>query len=132
MGDDDGAVRGRLWRNGKVGAEDFDFERISDYLEDDDTLTWIDVCDPDHRILQELAGELVLDPLAVEDAIAHAERAKATRYPTHTFMTVYAVQLHKDADVSGPEGMLSVHKVSARTWSSTRTSTTSGTMLMRG
>jgi magnesium transporter len=113
MGDDDGTVRGRVWRNGKVVAEDFDFEKISDYLEEDDTLTWVDVCDPDHRILQELAGELVLDPLAVEDAIAHAERAKATRYSSHTFMTVYAVQLHTGADASGPEGSLSVHKVSA-------------------
>ncbi len=113
MGDDGGTVRGRVWRDGKVVAEDFDFERISDYLEEDDTLTWVDVCDPDHRILQELAEELVLEPLAVEDAIAHAERAKATRYSTHTFMTVYAVQLHKDADASGPEGRLSIHKVSA-------------------
>ncbi|MEP7180524.1 MAG: magnesium transporter, partial [Pseudonocardiales bacterium] len=82
MGDDGGTVRGRVWRDGKVVAEDFDFERISDYLEEDDTLTWVDVCDPDHRILQELAEELVLEPLAVEDAIAHAERAKATRYST--------------------------------------------------
>jgi magnesium transporter len=28
-------------------------------------------------------------------------------------MTVYAVQLHKGANVSGPEGRLSAHKVSA-------------------
>jgi magnesium transporter len=113
MEDDDGAVRGRVWVKGQVVAEDFDFEKISDYLEQDDTLTWVDICDPDHRLLQELASELVLEPLAVEDAIGHAERAKATRYSTHTFMTVYAVQLHTDADVSGTEGKLSVHKVSA-------------------
>jgi magnesium transporter len=112
MDDDDGTVRGRVWRKGDLVAEDFDFEKISDYLEQDDTLTWVDVCDPDHRILQELAGELVLEPMAVEDAIAHSERAKATRYATHTFMTVYAVQLHTDAP-SEPEGRLSVRKVSA-------------------
>jgi magnesium transporter len=111
--DDGGTVRGRVWRKGQVVAEDFDFARISDYLEEEDSLTWVDVCDPDHRILQELAGELVLEPLAVEDAIASAERAKATRYATHTFITVYAVQLHKDADVASPQGRLSVHKVSA-------------------
>jgi hypothetical protein len=35
------------------------------------------VCDPDHRILQELAGELLSEPLAVEDAIAHAERRRS-------------------------------------------------------
>ncbi|MDQ2852518.1 MAG: hypothetical protein M3Y49_17640, partial [Actinomycetota bacterium] len=83
----DAKVRGRVWRGGKVVAEEFDFARISDYLNDQDTLTWVDLCDPDHRLLQELAEELTLEPLAVEDAIAHSERAKATRYATHTFMT---------------------------------------------
>jgi magnesium transporter len=113
MDDDDAAVRGRVWRNGEVVAEDFDFEKISDYLEEEGSLSWVDICDPDHRLLQELASELVLEPLAVEDAIAHSERAKATRYSTHTFMTVYAVQLHTDAGFSGPAGRLSVRKVSA-------------------
>jgi magnesium transporter len=112
MDEDGGSVRGRVWRKGQVVAEDFDFEKISDYLEDEDSLTWVDICDPDHRILRDLAGELVLEPLAVEDAIAHSERAKATRYSTHTFMTVYAVKISKDGG-TGPEGALSVHKVSA-------------------
>jgi magnesium transporter len=113
MDEDGGMVRGRVWREGKVVEEDFDFERISDHLEDPDSLTWVDLCDPDHRLLQELAGELGLAPLAVEDAIAHSERAKATRYSSHTFITVYAVHLNASADVSGPEGQLSVRKVSA-------------------
>lgn len=89
----DGAVRGRVWRDSKVVDEDFDFTRISDYLNEQDSLTWVDLCDPDHRILQDLAEELTLQPLAVEDAIAQSERAKATRYATHTFITVYAVKL---------------------------------------
>ena len=109
----DGSVRSRVWRDGQLVSEDFDFERISDHLEDEGSLTWVDLCDPDHRLLQELAGELVLQPMAVEDAISHAERAKATRYSTHTFMTVYAVELHPDAGAAAPEGRLSVHKVSA-------------------
>ena len=111
--DTDGAVRGRVWRDGQVVAEDFDFARISDYLEDQESLTWVDICDPDHRILQKLAGELVLEPLAVEDAIAHSERAKATRYATHTFMTVYAVKLNPDTNDSATEGRLTVRKISA-------------------
>ncbi len=113
MGEADEVVRGRVWRDGKVIAENFDFERISDHLEDPDTLTWVDICDPDHHLLQKLAGELVLEPLAVEDAIAHSERAKATRYSSHTFLTVYAVQLHTDTEVPASEGRLSVRKVSA-------------------
>ena len=112
MEDTDGAVRGRVWRNGQVVAEDFDFARISDYLDETDSLTWVDICDPDHRILQDLASELMLDPLAVEDAIAHAERAKATRYATHTFMTVYAVKLNTAARRRAG-GSLTIHKISA-------------------
>ena len=92
-----GAVRSQVWRDGRLVAQNFEFERISDHLEDEGSLTWVDLCDPDHRLLQELAGELVLEPMAVEDAIAHAERAKATRYATHTFMTVYAVKLNTTA-----------------------------------
>ncbi len=113
MDTDGGAVRGRVWRDGKVVAEDFDFERISDYLEESDSLTWVDICDPDHRILQQLAGELVLEPLAVEDAIAHSERAKATRYSSHTFITVYAVHLPADTGTFRLDRRLSVRKVSA-------------------
>ena len=113
MGVEGGSVRSRVWRDGQLVAEDFGFEKISDHLEDADSLTWVDLCDPDHRLLQELASELVLEPLAVEDAIAHAERAKATRYTTHTFMTVYAVQLHTDSRTATPENRLSAHKVSA-------------------
>ncbi len=72
----------------------------------------MDVCDPDHRLLLRLADELVLDPHAVEDAIAHSERAKATRYMTHTFITVYAVQIHPTTG-AGVHDRLTTHKVSA-------------------
>ncbi len=113
MGVKDDTVRGRVWRDGRLVEENFDFERISDHLEAEGSLIWVDLCDPGHRLLQELAGELVLEPMAVEDAIAHAERAKATRYATHTFLTVYAAQLHPEADAAAAEGRLSVHKVSA-------------------
>ncbi len=112
MDTSEGTVRGRVWRNGHVVAEDFDFARISTYLNEQDTLTWVDLCDPDHVRFQSLAKELSLEPLAVEDAIAHAERAKATRYATHTFMTVYAVKLDTASDM-GPNTRLTIRKVSA-------------------
>src|ERR1700709_1289309 len=107
------AVRGRVWRKGELVAEDFDFERISDYLEEEGSLTWVDICDPDHARLQALAGELVLDPNAVEDAIASAERAKATRYATHTFIPVYAVEVKNAPDRAGAAGNLKIRKISA-------------------
>jgi magnesium transporter len=84
-------VRSRLWIDGVLQEQDFPFEKISDYLEQDGCLVWVDICDPDHQLLLQLAEELTLDPLAVEDAVSHGERAKATRYATHTFLTAYAV-----------------------------------------
>lgn len=53
----------------------------------------MDLCNPDHAVIDELAAELGFDPRAVEDVVEHAERTKATRYATHTFLTVYATAL---------------------------------------
>ncbi len=85
------SIRSRLWRNGELEAENFPFQKISEYLQEDGCLVWVDICDPDSRQLDDLAEELTLDPLAVEDAVGHAERAKATRYASHTFITAYSV-----------------------------------------
>jgi magnesium transporter len=97
----------RVWRNGTLEAEGFPFEQISDYLEQDDCLVWADLCAPQSDLLQALADELSLDPLAVEDAVERRERPKASRYKTHTFITAYAVAF----DASSAE--LSATQVSA-------------------
>jgi magnesium transporter len=93
MGESGGTVRSRLWRDGALVAEDFPFERISDYLDEDGCLVWVDICEPNPQHLRNLAEELTLDPHAVEDALSRVERAKATRYATHTFLTAYATTL---------------------------------------
>ncbi len=67
-------------------------------------LVWLDLCEPDGDVLQQLAGELALDPHAVEDAITSGERPKATRHATQTFVTVYATRL--EIDESSPHGAL--------------------------
>jgi magnesium transporter len=102
-------VRGRVWRGGKP-QDDFEFASISDYLSEPDTLVWADIYDPDHAALKELAGELSLNDWAVEDAIAEAERTKATVYKTHTFFTVYAVAPVEPADDAA--STLSTHRIS--------------------
>jgi magnesium transporter len=88
-----GAVRCRLWRDGRLTDEGLPFEDVSAHLQDPSSLVWVDLCEPDHRRLVELAAELSLDPMAVEDALSHGERAKATRYDTHTFLVMYSVRL---------------------------------------
>ena len=109
------SMRNRVWRNGELEKEDFPFEHVSDYLDQDDALVWVDLCDADHDDLAALAEELTLDPMAVEDAVGHAERAKATRYATHTFITVYAVNAAGDKHSSRDPlaSSLSMTRVSA-------------------
>ena len=98
--------RTRVWRQGVLADEDFPVEKVSDYLEQDDCVVWADLCVPDRDDLQQIADELGLDPLAVEDALEHHERPKADRYPTHTFLTTYGLSFAAD-------GALHVAKVSA-------------------
>ena len=100
-------VRTRVWRNGILEAEEFPFERISDYLEEAGCLVWVDLCAPDAERLNALADELSLDPHAVEDATEHRERPKATRYGTHVFIAAYALAFDRES------GALSAHQISA-------------------
>lgn len=83
---------------------------ISDYLAEPGTLVWADVYASDHAILTDLAHELGLNKWAVEDAVAEAERTKATIYPTHTFFTVYSVDTREPADDT--DSALAVHRIS--------------------
>ncbi len=99
-----------MWRSGKP-CDDFEFDRISDYLSEDDTLVWVDMYNPDHAALCDLASELGLNEWAVEDAVSARERVKTTVYSTHTFFTVYAVQV-ADTGVDS-ETVLSMHRISA-------------------
>ena len=98
-----------MWRAGK-SQDDFEFASISDYLVEKGTLVWADIYDPDHAALTELAKELGLNDWAVEDAVADAERTKATVYRSHTFFTVYAVAETDPSDDT--ESALSMHRIS--------------------
>ena len=95
-----------MWRKGVLEAEDFPLERVSDYLEQPDTLVWADLCLPDRHELHQIADELGLAPLAVEDAVESHERPKVDRYSTHFFLTTYALNFT-------PGQKLDVAKVSA-------------------
>lgn len=85
--------RTRLWFDGELKAENFPLADVSEHLHEQGALVWVDMCNPDHRIVCELADELGFDQNAVEDVVARSERTKATRYATHTFLTVYATAL---------------------------------------
>jgi magnesium transporter len=95
-GDPDAAFS-RVWRNGVLERENFPIEEISDYLAQPDTLVWADICTPGHHELEQIAGELSLDPLAVEDAVSKQERPKADRYRTHLYVNSYAIAIDTEA-----------------------------------
>lgn len=90
------AIRTRLWRDGVLAKEDFPFEDLSAYLDQPGCMVWADLQAPDEALLAELGLELSLDKLAIEDALAHHERPKSSRYSTHTFFTARALRLDRD------------------------------------
>jgi len=110
-----GEVRTRVWRQGKLEAEDFPFADVSEHMKKPDSLVWVDLLDPKPQRLLDLAEELGFDAFAVEDALARSERTKATRYPTHTFLTVYATHLLTTPDpaLETYESRLATTRVSA-------------------
>ena len=105
-------IRGRVWRSGSP-TDDFTFAGISDCLAHEDTLVWADIYDPDHDALKALADELGLNIWAVEDAVAPRERTKATVYRTHTFFTVYGVDMAAPVDHADTTSILVKHRISA-------------------
>jgi len=89
-------ARTRVYRQGNLEAEDFPLAQVSDYLEQPDTIVWVDFCIPTEAQLHELAGELGLHELAVEDALGPHQRPKLDHYATHRFLTCHAVRVDAD------------------------------------
>jgi magnesium transporter len=83
----------RLYRQGMLEAKDFPAAQISDYLQQSDTVVWLDLCEPDQQDLAVVSQEFGFHPLAVEDATQEHERPKLDRYQDHYFLTAYAVSL---------------------------------------
>lgn len=87
----------RVYRKGVLDAEGFAVADISEYLEEPDTVVWADFCAPSKEQLHELAGELGLHELAVEDALGPHQRPKLDPYDSHLFLSCHAVRLNIEA-----------------------------------
>ncbi len=85
--------RTRCYSKGVLIDEDFSLDDVSEHLQHESSVVWVDMCAPDMRDLQLVADELGLHALAVEDATSGRERPKFVRYNGHSFLTVYAVRL---------------------------------------
>jgi magnesium transporter len=90
-------IRTRVYANGTRTATDFDPARISDYLEEDGTVVWMDLCEPTPDEFAIIAEEFDLNPLAVEDALHERQRPKLDHYDDHVFISLYDVRLVHDS-----------------------------------
>jgi magnesium transporter len=97
----------RVYRKGILEAEDFSVADVSEHLDRPDTVVWVDLCRPSKEELHELADELGLHELAVEDALGPHQRPKVDHYATHLFLSCHAVRVDSD------EGVLDVTEVDA-------------------
>jgi magnesium transporter len=88
-------IRTRAYRNGVCTEEDFAPERISELLEDDEFVVWMDLSEPTAEQFDLIAAEFGLNPLAVEDARQERQRPKLDHYSDHVFISLYDVALDK-------------------------------------
>jgi magnesium transporter len=86
-----------VYRKGVLEHEDFPVADVSEYLDEPDTVVWVDFCGPSKEELDELAGELHLHELAVEDALGPHQRPKVDHYDTHLFLAAHGVHLDHDS-----------------------------------
>jgi magnesium transporter len=87
------AVQTRVYRNGVLESEGFPVADVSEFLAESDTMVWVDFCGPSKEQLLELADELGLHELAVEDALSAHQRPKVDYYASHLFMSAHTVRV---------------------------------------
>lgn len=90
------AAQTRVYRKGILDHHDFPVAQVSEFLDDPDTVVWVDYCGPTKEDLDELAGELGLHDLAVEDALGPHQRPKIDHYESHLFLSCHAVRVAPD------------------------------------
>jgi magnesium transporter len=89
-------IRTRAYSNGIVQEADFPVAQVSDHLTRDGVVVWVDFCGPSADELHELAQELGLHELAIEDSLEAHQRPKLDHYATHKFLVCHAVRLDDD------------------------------------
>ncbi len=90
------AAQTRVYRNGVLAAEGFPVAEVSELLVDPDAMVWVDLCGPSIEQLHELADELGLHELAVEDALSPHQRPKLDHYESHSFLSTHVVRVDPD------------------------------------
>ena len=100
-------ARTRLYREGRLEAEDFPLDDISEHLREPAAVVWLDLTDPEKGDWDRVQEEFGLHALAIEDASSPHERPKLVHYAKHLFFNAYQTDFHAEA------GEAEVHEVSA-------------------
>lgn len=80
----------------KTPGEEITLEAVSDHLMDPDAFIWIELKDPDAKMLGKLGEELGLHELAVEDALTTHQRPKLEEYGDHLFISARTAHMRDD------------------------------------
>jgi magnesium transporter len=86
----------RLYKNGELVEKDFPVADISNYLGKDEYTVWADFINPSEEDLADIAEELSLHRLAVEDAVTDHQRPKLDQYDSHKFLVAYYANYDTD------------------------------------
>ncbi|GAB3588721.1 magnesium transporter CorA family protein [Calidifontibacter terrae] len=104
-------MRTRVWRDGKLVAQEIDREDLLTAVHDPTALVWLDIADAVPADIEGLIDALDLTPTEVEDAFAAHERPKVTRHGQHLFFTAYQVALTGAPD-DIQDSRLATHRIS--------------------
>jgi magnesium transporter len=86
----------RAYRDGVVDARDFPIADVAEQLARPGVVVWVDLCTPDRDDIHQLAAELGLHELAVEDVLGDHQRPKLDHYSSHLFLVTRIVDLDPD------------------------------------
>lgn len=87
----------RLYRDGTLLLEDFPVDDVSEHLSEPGVTIWVDLEASDQGTLDQVALELGIHEIAIENATAGGQRPKIDRYPDHAFLAAYALRLDQDS-----------------------------------
>ena len=79
--------------DGDGSADLPDPTEISEVVQRDGCVLWVDLVDPNDEDFARVSEEFQLHPLAMEDARKHGQRPKLEHYPSHAFLVAYSKEL---------------------------------------
>ena len=82
-----------LYQNGRRVPEACRFEDISEVLQQEGALVWVDALNPSGDELAQIGEEFALHPLALEDAEHAHQRPKIESYDGHVFIVAYGAAM---------------------------------------